>query len=171
MNFIESLSTSEGKNTILVGVCRLTKYEHFIPLTHPFTASTVTKFFMDHVFKLRGASESIMFDRHKVFTSLFWKDLFKCMDTTPSFSTTYHFQIDEQTEMINQCLEAYLRCTCHSQLAAWPKWISLAAWWYNATFHSSIKMSSFEALYGYSPIFLPLPPNVLPTVGSMEDML
>ncbi len=38
MDFIEALPKSECKDTILVVVDRLTKYAHFIPLTHPYNA-------------------------------------------------------------------------------------------------------------------------------------
>ena len=33
----------------------------------------------------------------------------------------------------------------------WSRWLGLAEYWYNTTYHSSIKMTPFEALYGYAP--------------------
>lgn len=47
-DFIEQLPKSKDKNTILVIVRRFTKYGHFIPLAHPFTAATVVKVFLNH---------------------------------------------------------------------------------------------------------------------------
>jgi hypothetical protein len=33
----------------------------------------------------------------------------------------------------------------------WTKWLATAEWWYNTSYHASIKMTPFEALYHYSP--------------------
>lgn len=33
----------------------------------------------------------------------------------------------------------------------WENRLPLAEYWYNASYHSSVKLSHFEALYGYSP--------------------
>ncbi|GMJ03106.1 hypothetical protein HRI_003979800 [Hibiscus trionum] len=33
----------------------------------------------------------------------------------------------------------------------WGEWLHLAEWWYNSTFHSAIKTTPFEALYGQPP--------------------
>ncbi|XP_076935063.1 uncharacterized protein LOC143601564 [Bidens hawaiensis] len=42
----------------------------------------------------------------------------------------------------------------------WLKWLSLAEWWYNTTYHSSMKTTPFEALYGYPPpLHIPYIPN------------
>ena len=33
----------------------------------------------------------------------------------------------------------------------WVKWLPLAEWWYNTSFHTATKMTPFMALYGYQP--------------------
>jgi len=71
MDFIEGLPKSEGCSVILVIVDRLTKYAHFLPVKHPYTAATIAQLFMDHVVKLHGLPASIVSDRDSIFVSHF----------------------------------------------------------------------------------------------------
>lgn len=151
LDFIEGLPKSSRFDTILVIVDKFTKYGHFIPLAHPYTAMTVAQVFVEHVYKLHGLPKIIISDRDKVFTSNFWQQLFKITDTTLNMSSSYHPQTDGQTERLNQCLETYLRCMTNACPTKWPKWLALAEYWYNTTFHSALKRSPFEVLYGYKP--------------------
>ena len=66
-------------------------------------------------------------------------------------SSSYHPQSDGQTEIVNKCLEGYLRCFVSDKQTQWVKWLTLAEWWYNTSFHMAAKMSPFMALYGYHP--------------------
>ena len=62
MDFIEGLPSSHSYNCIMVIVDKFSKYAHFVPLSHPFTAYKVALAFMEHVFKLHGLPESIISD-------------------------------------------------------------------------------------------------------------
>lgn len=90
MDFIEGLPKSEGKDTILVIVDRLTKFAHFMSLTHPFTAPEVARLLLDSVFKIHGIPKTIVSDRDKIFTSKFWQELFKNFGVGLHLSTAYH---------------------------------------------------------------------------------
>ncbi|GKB37833.1 retrotransposable element Tf2 [Tanacetum coccineum] len=68
-----------------------------------------------------------------------------------NMSTSYHPRSDGQTEVVNRSLECYLRCMTREQPKQWYKWLSLAEWWYNTNFHTSIKTTPFEAVYGKAP--------------------
>lgn len=151
LDFIEGLRKSGRFNCILVVVDKFSRYAHFIGLHHPFTAQTVAVAYMDNVYKLHGLPESIISDRDKVFTSKFWTELFRRSDTQLRMSSSYHPQTDGQTERVNQCLEAYLRCFSHSCPTKWSEWLSLVEYWYNTSLHSALGKSPFEVLYGRAP--------------------
>lgn len=151
MDFVEGLPKSHGKDCILVIVDRFTKYCHFLPLAHPFSAQVVAKLFFDNIYKLHGLPDSIVSDRDRVFTSGFWQELFKLSKVSLCMSSSYHPQSDGQTERVNQCLETFLRCFVHACPSKWLDWLTAAELWYNSSPHSAIGCSPFEALYGYTP--------------------
>lgn len=151
MDFIKGLPLSRGFDVILVVVDRFTKYAHFIPLKHPFTALQVAEVFLNNVTKLYGLPKIIVSDRDKVFTSAFWQALFKRFEVHLHLSSAYHPQSDGQTERVNQCLEMYLRCAVSNTPSKWCYWLPLAQYWYNTTFHTAIQCSPHKALYGVDP--------------------
>jgi hypothetical protein len=98
MDFIDGLPLSSSANCILVVVDKFTKFAHFLPIRHPYTAASVAKVFLEQVYKLHGMPQSIVSDRDPIFTSNFWKELFSLAKVQLRLSTAYHPQSDGQTE-------------------------------------------------------------------------
>ncbi|GJU12239.1 retrotransposable element Tf2 [Tanacetum coccineum] len=122
------------------------KYAHFIGLSHPFNAAKIAQVFLDSVYKLHGMPESIVSDRDKVFISAFWKELFKVLKVKLHMSTTYHPQTDRQTEVVNRCLEGYLRWMTGEQPKKWFEWLSLVELCRQDTFGQRTLLAREEAI-------------------------
>ncbi|CAL9221051.1 unnamed protein product [Arabidopsis halleri] len=160
MDFIDGLPLSAGKSVIMVVVDRLSKAAHFIALAHPYSALTVAQAYLDNIYKLHGCPTSIVSDRDKIFTSEFWKEFFALQGVSLKMSSAYHPQSDGQTEVVNRCLETYLRCMTSDQPHLWSKWLALAEFWYNTNFHSATQLTPYEAMYGQAPpVHLPYLPG------------
>jgi hypothetical protein len=111
----------------------------------------VAQAFLSNVYKLHGLPQALVSDRDRVFTSTFWRELFKLADVELRLSTAYHPQSDGQTERVDQCLETFLRCFVHACPRQWRQWLDQAEFWYNMSWHTTLNRSPFEVLYGYSP--------------------
>ena len=72
----------------MVVVDKFTKYVHFIPLAHPYTATQVAQAYLDLVYKLHGLPQVIVSDRDKIFISAVWRELFRLTDTKLMMSST-----------------------------------------------------------------------------------
>jgi hypothetical protein len=148
MDFVEGLPSSSSYNCVLVVVDYFTKYGHFIPLRHPFTAKDVAKNFMLHVYRLHGMPSSIMSDRDRIFTSHLWKELFRLADVQLHKSSSYHPQSDGQTKRLNQTMETFLRCFVNACPSKWVSWLHLAE------FTSRKRLKACGAIHFYSRIRL-----------------
>jgi len=70
------------------------------------------------------------------------------LGTKLRLSSAYHPQTDGQTERTIQSLEDLLRACVLEQGVNWVECLPLIEFTYNNSFHSSIGMAPFEALYG-----------------------
>ncbi|GKB77647.1 ty3-gypsy retrotransposon protein, partial [Tanacetum coccineum] len=171
MDFITGLPASKGLTVIFVVVDRFSKYAHFGTLPTSFNAVKVADLFVEMVVKHHGFPKTVVSDRDPIFVSKFWKHLFAASGTQSNHSTAYHPQTDGQTEVVNRGLEQYLRAMVSNRPQQWVQFLSWAEYYYNISYHSSIKMSPFQALYGrLPPAIIPYPPGSS-KVAVVDDVL
>nr|XP_009759867.1 PREDICTED: uncharacterized protein LOC104212348 [Nicotiana sylvestris]XP_016468398.1 PREDICTED: uncharacterized protein LOC107790936 [Nicotiana tabacum] len=106
--------------------------------------------FIDGLPKSKDMSESV-YGSH-IQTS--WSTRFHCTThntRSPVTPSSYHPQTNGHTKGLNRCLETYLRCFCSEEATDWHSYLYMAEYWYNTFFHSAIKTTPCEALYGRPP--------------------
>ena len=115
MNFITDFSKSEDSITrvsydeILIRIDRFSKIIKFIFIKSSQTAEQLTYVLIKKLIITKEMSESIVFDRDKLFVSKFWTTLMTKLEIKRKMSTAFNSQTDEQIERLNQILKQYLR--------------------------------------------------------------
>jgi hypothetical protein len=148
--------TQAGYDSIWVIVDQLTKATHFILVKTTYSGAKLTELYMSRIVCLHGVPKKIVSDRGSQFTSKFWEKLHESIDTKLNFSSAYHPQTDGQTERTNQILEGMLRACPLKYEKSWDKSLPYAEFSYNNSYQASIKMTPYEALYGWqcrTPLF------------------
>jgi hypothetical protein len=149
MDFVVGLPrTRHNFDSIWVIIDRLTKSAHFLPVNINYNVDKLTEIYIKEIIRLHGVPSSIVSDRDPKFTSHFWQSLQKALGTKLRLSSAYHPQTDGQTERTIQSLEDLLRACVLDNRGSWDDLLPLIEFTYNNSFHSSIGMAPYEALYG-----------------------
>lgn len=149
MDFVVGFPRSpRGNECVWVIIDRLTKSGHFIPVKAKRDAEYLAKKYVSQVVRYHGVPQHIVSDRDPLFASTFWQALQKALGTKHSMSTAYHPQTDGQTERLNLVMEDMLRACVLDYPGSWEDHLALVEFAYNNSYHSSIGMAPFEALYG-----------------------
>ena len=98
--------------------------------------------------KLHGAPRSIISDRGTQFTFHYWKTFQRGLGTKVKLSTYFHPRTDGLVESTIQTLEDMLRACVIDYKVSWDDHFPLIEFAYNNSFHASIGMAPYEALYG-----------------------
>ena len=129
-------------------VDRLTKSAHFLPVNVEDSLENLAKLHVYEMVRLHGVPVSIVSDRDPRFTSRFWPSLQTMLGTRLHFSTAFHPQTDGQSKRTIQTLEDMPRMCVMDFGGSWEKYLPLVEFAYNNSYHSTIGMAPYEALYG-----------------------
>ncbi|KAL0346156.1 UNVERIFIED_CONTAM: Transposon Tf2-11 polyprotein [Sesamum radiatum] len=135
-------------DAVWVIVDRLTKSAHFLPIRQNDSLDKLAELYVSEIVRLHGIPTSIVSDRDPRFTSHFWGSLHRALGTKLHFSTAFHPQTDGQSERTIQTLEDMMRACVIEFKGNWDDHLPLMEFAYNNSFHSSIGMAPYEALYG-----------------------
>ena len=155
-NFVGPLPKSDGFNTIMAVVDRLTKMRHYIPCTAKeadsgTSAPAMARLFLDHVFQLHGLPDTIVSDRSLQFISAFWEYLTSSLGIKRKLSTAYHSQTNGHTEWANHYLENFLWRYVSWKQHDWARWLSVAEFAANSAPSATTGILPFHVIYRYEP--------------------
>ena len=113
-----------------------------------FALERFCRLYIREIVKLHGVLVSIVSDRDPRLTTHFLNSFQKAMGTRLTMSTTFHPQTDGQSERTIQVLEDMLRACVLNHKGSWEEHLPLVEFTYNNSYHASIQMTPYEALYG-----------------------
>ncbi|GJT32958.1 putative reverse transcriptase domain-containing protein [Tanacetum coccineum] len=130
------------------------KWEHVtmdfvtgLPRNKTYGMEKLTQLYLKEIVCRHGVPLSIISDRDSRFASGFWRSLQNDLGTNLNMSTTYHLEMDGQSERTIQNLEDMLRACVIDFGGSWDRHLPLVEFSYNNSYHASIKAALFEALY------------------------
>ncbi|GJR16514.1 putative reverse transcriptase domain-containing protein [Tanacetum coccineum] len=124
MDLVRKLpKSSSGYDAIWVIVDRLTKSAHFLPIHEDYKMEKLARIYINEIVARHGIPVSIISDRDGRFMSHLWQAL-------------------------QGALEDMLRACVMDFSGSWDTHLLLVEFSYNNSYHTSIKYTPFEALYG-----------------------
>ena len=121
---------------------------HFIPCKKTSDVEHVVELFFKEIVRLHGLPRSIISDRDSNFFGYFWKTLWKKMGIKLKFSSTFHLQTDDQTEVVNRSLCNLLRCLVGNKPSNWEMVLAQAEFAYENYVNRSTGKKPFEIVIG-----------------------
>nr|GEY74110.1 putative ribonuclease H-like domain-containing protein [Tanacetum cinerariifolium] len=144
----DALSRKERLKPRRVIMDRLTKSAHFLPISEDYKTEKLARIYINEIVARHGVPVSIISERDGRFVSHLWQALQEVLGTKLHMSTAYHPEIDGQSERTIQTLEDMLRSCVIDFGGSWDTHLPLVEFFYNNSYHTSIKYAPFEALYG-----------------------
>jgi hypothetical protein len=153
MSFVIELSKIKNDfNAILMIMNRLTKMHHYVSCTteeEDTSAEETAQLLINNVWKLHELSSTIVSNRDSQFVSLVWKTVCKALKINVKLSTAFHFETNDQSEIVNQEMKRYLRSYCNYQQNDWFDWLLMIEFAFNVVISVSTELFAFMINYEF----------------------
>jgi hypothetical protein len=132
MDYMSVLPSTKRENDfVFVVVDRFSKMAILIAYKKSIIVEATAKLFFERVWVHFGIPQTIVLDRDSRFLSTFWSSLWSLLDTKITKSTTFHTQIDGQTEVLNQIIVHILRMYNSKNPHTWDESLPYVQYNYN----------------------------------------
>ncbi|GJT18308.1 putative reverse transcriptase domain-containing protein [Tanacetum coccineum] len=108
----------------------------------------LARLYLNEIIARHGVSISIISNRDSRFTSRFWQSMQEALGTQLDMSAAYHPRTDGQSQRTIQTLEDMLKACVIDFGGSWDFYLPMVEFSYNNSYHSSVRCTPFEALYG-----------------------
>jgi hypothetical protein len=156
-DMITDLPISNGFDSILTVIDRLTKMCHFIPCSKTLNAKELADLLLNNVWKIHGTPKTIVSDWGSIFVLRITKELSQRLGIRLQPSAAYHPRTDGQSEIANKAVEQYLRHYVQYRQSNWAALLPSAEFAYNNNRHKSLGMSPFRDNFGFDPTLAGIP--------------
>ncbi len=146
----ELIKTARGNQYLLVISDRFTKLTKTVPLRTQ-SATEVAKAFVNEWVFNYGPPSDLLADNGKCFTSKFFQDVCRIINTHNSFTTTYHPQANGQVERFNRTIKAAIRSYLSDHPRDWDLYTGALTYAYNCQPHTSTALAPFELVLSRPP--------------------
>jgi predicted aspartyl protease/transposase InsO family protein len=151
MDFCSLPKDKKGYDAVFAIIDRLTKRPISIPCHKDIDAEGMAKLFVIHVYRWKGAPDTIVSDRGGQFISDFWKEVCKLLRTKLKLSTSNHPPTDGQTEIWNQYMQQRLRPFVNHYQDNWSELLPIIDFAGAVLVQTSTGLSPFRTDNGYEP--------------------
>jgi hypothetical protein len=101
------------------------------------------------MWKLHELSSTIVSNRDSQFVSFVWKTICKALKINVKLSTAFHFETNDQSEIVNQKMKRYLRSYCNYQQNDWFDWLFMIEFAFNVVISISTELFAFMINYEF----------------------
>ena len=145
--------TRRGNKYVILAADHYVKYLEGRATTS-FTAEITGQFIFEDIVCRHGPVEQILSDKGVNFESKLIKHLSILCGTEKLHSSNYHPEGNGAIERVNKSIKPYLAKMVNDDQDDWDLYLPMAISTYNNSFHSTIKMSPYEALYARKPVLV-----------------